>query len=157
MYCICPFNTSQSIIKQAIASGLIYISVVFYCVYIKRSALCYKSSLENQVGYIGTSPTLYFCTLAACRPVVGACLLRASEGACVRRLKAWLFLPDANLLPERGGTKPGESFSISTHAQPRVSRHTDSKTLATCGFFLLLLFLSQVINWQNWKLQTSVG
>lgn len=74
---------------------------------------------------------------------MGACLLRASEGACVRRLKAWLFLPDANLLPERGGTKPGESFSISTHAQPHVSRHTDSKTLATCGvFFVVVVFVT---------------
>lgn len=46
MYCICPFNTSLSIIKQAVASGvLIYINIVFYCVSIKRSALCYMSSL----------------------------------------------------------------------------------------------------------------
>lgn len=62
----------------------------------------------------------------------------------MRRLKARLFLPDANLLPERGGTKPGESFSISTHAQHRVSRHTHSKTLATCGFFFIVVVVVAV-------------
>lgn len=64
---------------------------------------------------------------------MGARLLGAGEGARVRGLEAWLLLPDANLLPERGGTEPGESFGISTHAQPRVSRRTGSKTLAIWG------------------------
>lgn len=63
------------------------------------------------------------CTVSLLRPIMGACLLRASEGACVRRFEARLLLPDASLLSERGGTKPGESFNISTHAQPCVSPH----------------------------------
>lgn len=91
-----------------------------------------------------------FCTLVSCRPVVGACLLRASEGACVRRLKAWLFLPDANLLPEWRGTKPGESFRISAHAQPRVSGHTDSKSLAICALIFFFFFFSVGVFGHSW-------
>lgn len=58
--------------------------------------------------------------LFAPRLVMGAGLLRACDGARVRRLEARLLLPDASLLHERGGTEPGESFSISTCAQPCV-------------------------------------
>lgn len=48
---------------------------------------------------------------------MGPGLLRAGYGARLRRLEAWLLLPDARLLHERGGTEPGESRSISTHAR----------------------------------------
>lgn len=63
----------------------------------------------------------YLHRFAAHRLVMGACLLRAGEGACVRRLEARLLLPDASLLHERGRTKSGESFNVGAHAQLCVS------------------------------------
>lgn len=69
---------------------------------------------------------------------MGACLLRASEGACVRRFEARLLLPDASLLSEWGGTKPGESFNISTHAQPCVSPHEFKNSDETAAILLLV-------------------
>lgn len=83
---------------------------------------------------------------------MGACLLRASEGACVRRPKAWLLVPDANLLPERGGTKPGEFFSMSrTRTAPSLWPHRFKNSDEPAWFdffffFLILFFWSQVVN-----------
>lgn len=56
-----------------------------------------------------------------------------------------------------GGQSP-VSHSALAHMHSPVSLATRIQKLwQPVGFFLLLLFLSQVINWQNWKLQTSAG